>query len=1015
MKWLGAALAAVCGVACALAGVAYAQAPPHVQRLTQYGHTSWQVQDGQFSSPNGIAQTKDGYLWLPTDGGLVRFDGVRFVNRPHPALSGRPATAIHAAADGGLWVGRGAVFVRLKEGQTSRYSFTGQVSQFAEDGTGAVWIAITRTAGSGTPLCRVAGGKLDCFATGEFSYLSALAIDKGGGLWIGGSKGLCHWSQSQMTRCYRPDALKPRADLASVNALLTTRDGTLWVGFGAAGRDLGLGQFTDGKWKPFVADGLDGSSLAVSSLMEDRDGALWVGTIDQGIYRIQGGRAEHFGRADGLSSDTVSGTLYQDQEGTVWVLTASGLDAFRRLLVSVFSVREGLPADRVESVLAARDGTVWFGNQTLSTLSNDEPAPAPHQELFRGKEVTSLLEDHAGRLWIGLQNTLNVFDQGVLRPVRAADGAALGVIERIVEDTRHDVWVTTAAAQPQLLRIRDGGVVERIDGSGPFPANFRASALAPDPKGGVVLGLWTGQISTFRDGKLETYAAEAAASTPINGLLVDADGTVLATTLRGLLVRRGALRRLMNTESGLPCDRLRVAVRDRLGDLWLRSDCGIILIGAAELARWLAEPASKIEARLFDVTDGARTGFASFMPAASVGPDGRLWFATGKVAQVIDPALIATRRPAPDVRIEEITADRTVFEPAGPLKLPARTRDLELRYTALSFIAPQKIKFRYRLEGRDRAWTDAGTRRTASYTDLPPGNYRFRVTACNADGIWNETGASQDFEVPPLFYQTTWFFVLSGVVAVFALYGFFVLRMRQVAVRVRDRLAAKSAERERIARELHDTLLQSTEALILQVQAAANCIAEGDPARDALGKALDRADQVVAEGRDRVQDLRTSESISGDLSRSLAAVGQEWAKASGTEFRMIVEGPSRALKPTVMEETYRIGREALLNANRHAAARMIEVQIIHGDTDFRLRIRDDGVGIDTGTGVGGLRVGHWGLTGMRERALKIGAEFDIWSRPGAGTEIELRLSAELAYVRRASRLRWLPGLRFVGD
>jgi signal transduction histidine kinase len=321
-------------------------------------------------------------------------------------------------------------------------------------------------------------------------------------------------------------------------------------------------------------------------------------------------------------------------------------------------------------------------------------------------------------------------------------------------------------------------------------------------------------------------------------------------------------------------------------------------------------------------------------------------------------------------------------------------------------VVPQKIRFQYRLEGRDDAWQDAGTRRQAFYTDLPPGRYRFRVKASNSDGVWNDAGASLDFEIVPTFYQTAWFAALCVALFAAALYGFYLARLHQVANRVRERLAAKNTERERIARDLHDTLLQSTQGLILRFQAATNEIAEDSPTRQKLELALDRADEVLAEGRDRVLDLRVAAESLRDLPQAFASAGDELARGESVAFRILVEGRPRELVRRVNDEAYSIGREALINAFRHAQAQSIEVQLIYGDDEFSIRVRDDGVGIDTDAPQAGSRPGHWGLPGMRERAKQIDAKFAIWSRTGAGTEMELSVPAAVAYGSRTRAQGW---------
>ena len=1007
MRSLERALTVLSGLAVLSPALCHAEQP--VQRLSQYGHSSWHVQDGLFSSPNGITQTKDGYLWIGTDAGLVRFDGVRFVawNTFQDANSaGRSVAAVFAASDGSLWLGSGRQVLQLQGSRIARYEVPGIVSQLTQSSTGEILVAQTRTNGRGGPVCEIASGKLSCFGAPDLP-LNAVATASAapeGGWWLGGGGGLCHWSPGTLAHCFLKEALAPLSGLSSVSAVLSAKDGTLWVGIPKAGHDMGLGQLINGNWKTFMAPGLDGQSVAVSSVLEDREGSVWLGTLDNGLYRIRGATVEHFGRANGLSSDAVAGRgLYEDREGTIWVVTSSGLDSFRHLPVTVFSSREGLPADGVESVLAAHDGTVWFGNWTLSILSQNQTAAPPHPELFAGKSVTSLLEDHAHRLWIGLDRTLNVFENGVLKPIPSPSGGEFGIAESIAEDSAHDVWVTTAEANPKLLRIRDQVVKEQINRAGSQP-----TAMASDPSGGIWIGYYSGAIASYRGDETKLFAADNSSKAPITALLVEEDGTLLATTLKGLLIQQGVSRRLLNIERGLPCDRLMAIVHDARNSIWLSANCGLIELRGSELSRWKSDPSTKIQYHLLDVTDGVQPGYGSFMPRASLGPDGRVWFATGKVAQVIDPAGLERASVPPPLRIETITVDRKTYAPEEAQTLPARPRDIEIRYTALSFVVPQKIKFKYRLEGRDDLWNDADTRREAFYSDLPPGSYSFHVKASNSDGVWNDADASMNFKIPPAFYQTKWFDALCLVVVLALMYGLYFIRLKQAAAKIRGHLAAREAERERIARELHDTLLQSTQGLILRFQAAANQIPPLDPTRALLDTALVRADEVLAEGRDRVLDLRVSNDALSDLPRAFSAAGEEFAQGRSVTFRTTVEGTARDLLRTVKDETYRIGREALLNAFQHSGANSIELQIIYADNDFRVRVRDDGRGIDPGALEERSRPGHWGITGMRERAQKIGAHFEIWSRHGAGTEIELKIPASVAYKERRFLSRWWP-------
>jgi signal transduction histidine kinase len=349
----------------------------------------------------------------------------------------------------------------------------------------------------------------------------------------------------------------------------------------------------------------------------------------------------------------------------------------------------------------------------------------------------------------------------------------------------------------------------------------------------------------------------------------------------------------------------------------------------------------------------------------------------------------------PPVQIEQITADRKVYEASSKLRLPPLVRDLEIDYTALSLVAPEKNRFRYKLEGRDRDWQDAGNRRQAFYGDLAPRNYRFRVMASNNSGVWNQTGAVFDFSIAPAYYQTSWF-QASCIAALLALiWGLYRYRLHQIARQFNARLEERVGERTRIARDLHDTLLQSFQGLMLRLQVVDNLMPDGR-AREELELALERADQAIAEGRDAVHALRTSATTTNDLAQALTALGDELAGEDTAGFRLVVEGPAGDLHPIIRDEVYRIAREALRNAFSHARARQIEVEITYASQMFRLRIRDDGAGMAPAILEEG-RPGHYGLPGMRERAKEIGAKLSIWSGIGAGTEIELSIDGSIAY------------------
>jgi len=398
-------------------------------------------------------------------------------------------------------------------------------------------------------------------------------------------------------------------------------------------------------------------------------------------------------------------------------------------------------------------------------------------------------------------------------------------------------------------------------------------------------------------------------------------------------------------------------------------------------------------------------------PSAVATTDGRIWFSTTAGVVSIDATELVRNTLPPPVTIWSVTGGSKRYPNVGSdLRLPVHTQDLQIEYTAASLTVPERVRFQYKLEGFDRAWRDVGNRREALYTNLPPGQYTFRVTAANNDGVWNETGASIAFSIAPAFYQTGWFYALCAIACVALLTALYRARMHQVAAQARGRLEARLAERERIARELHDTLLQGIQGLIWRFQAAANRIPQSEPARRMLEQSLDRADQLLGESRSKVKGLRPAASNAVELAEALAAEGEQLALAHPADFRVSVQGVPRELHPIVREEGFLIGREALRNAFRHARAKDIEAEVSYGRGALHVRIRDDGRGISTTVLDAGGAPGHFGLVGMRERANKLGAHLDVWSKPDAGTEIDLRVPAEVAYGRQMSwrRVRsWL--------
>ena len=962
--------------------------------------------------PNVITQTPDGYIWIGTAAGLIRFDGVRLVPWKPPDGSQLPSPnirALLAARDGSLWIGTDAGLSHWTHHSLVTYlKEPGVISAILEDQGGRIWVTRTRVPNAHGPLCQVSGSKPECYPVPDEALIGNCCTDPVadslGNLWIGTATGLLRWRDGSVT--VYPNKNLKHTGMDGVVALASASGVSLWVGITDSGSGLGLEQFEQGGWKTFHERGLDGSKLEVSSLLLDRERALWIGTLDQGIYRIHGDRADHFNAADGLSSKSVW-SFYQDREGNIWVATSEGVDCFRDIPVSSFSTQEGLNADNVVSVLAAHDGTVWVGNDgSLDAIHNGKVFSIRAGKDLPGHQVTSLFEDRARRLWVGVDDKLFVYQNGRFSEIKGADGGHIGTVAGMTADGEDNIWATTIAPSRKLVRIRNFKMVEEIQA----PHIPNARALAGDRTAGIWLGLMNGDLARYRNGNFEIFPFHHEPNLRVRQVIVNSDNSVLGATAVGLIGWKDGRQQTMTVSNGLPCDDVFSVLPDEK-NYWLYTQCGLVRIAAEQMQRWWEQPARMLEVSVIDQFDGVRPQSPVFSPPASRSPDGKLWFANNSVLQMFDPARTRKNSVVPPVHVEQIIADGKTLPPYSGLALPDLVHSLELDYTALSFVVPEMVRFRYKLEGHDVDWQDAGTRRQAFYGSLPPGRYRFHVIASNNDGVWNEEGAWLDLSVAPAWYQRSSVQLLFVLVDALLVWGLYQIRIRQVAHQFNLSLEARVSERTRIARDLHDTLLQSFHGLMFQFQAARNMLPRRpDEAIDVLDGAIGATSQAISEGRSAIQQLRSEQIDECDLARWLTNIGEELARSQQTTgasptFRVTVEGEQQTLSPLPRTEVCRITREILQNAFRHAQAHHIEAEIRYDDRLLRVRIRDDGTGIDPKILQAGERAGHWGLRGVRERALQIGARLDFWSEAGAGTEIQLTVPAAIAYQKSRNKRR----------
>jgi signal transduction histidine kinase/ligand-binding sensor domain-containing protein len=986
-----------CRLAAACLFFTHAFALDPSRAVTQYGHTAWRIQDGYFlSSPRAIAQTKDGQLWIGGEGGLLRFDGVQFSPWRAPdgqALPDERVFSLLGASDGSLWIGTGWGLARWKDGQLVTYAKLGRFLAIAEDSRGTIWAEHMRSTYVLPPLCRFAGNDFKCFAASDrplpgIPAANGLAVDRNGDLWVGINSGVCRWHEAR-AECYMIPGSSSAKEPLGVEVLGIDSDNVVWLNAGVSG----IWQLTSGRWKRYVES--PQLKLQLAAALPDGKGGLWLGDVNHGIFRHSRGRVENFTRADGLSGDTIT-TIFQDREGSVWVGTSSGLDRFRDVKVATLTQREGLPVTVVGSIASSRDGSLWIGGQfKLVRLRVGEVAAYEEvRGLPQKAELNStVFEDSRGRLWLGVGDVVKWLEDGQFHQVPALKMFPTNQsVRAIAEDIDGTILIATTDPQLALIRIGDGRVLERFTMQ---QVGQQINAMVGNPAGGVWLcrSVIPGLILA-RSGKLEAFAKEFPSSA--RNAFVDSDGLWEFTPTGAGLFRDGAVN-ILGTKNGLPCNPRMGGLKDNSGALWLKGACGLMRISSPELELWMKNPTRQVQFRYFDASDGVQAGNAVFSSVARTS-DGRLWFALDQGGiQVVDPKLLEDNSIPPPVAVTGLVVNHSAYPLTPEARLPAHTRDLEIDYTAYSFIVPERMRFRYRLGGNDATWQEVGNRRQAYFSNLKPGRYRFEVWGSNNDGVWNEQGATLNFSIAPAYYQTATFRVLCIALASGTLYMLYLFRVRQATQRVQAGMEARLGERERIARDLHDTLLQSVQGLILKFHAIAKRIPTTEPARQEIEKVLDYADQVLVEGRDRVRDLRTSTIEVGGLPKAFQRVVEEVAPHRATSFKTVVEGTVLELHPIIREESYAIGREALINALTHSESRNIEVEIIYDQHEFRLRVRDDGRGIDLAILEKGGRTDHWGLQGMRERAGRIGAQLDVWSRPGSGTEIELRIPAATAY------------------
>jgi PAS domain S-box-containing protein len=761
--------------------------------VSQYAHTAWKIRDGfAKGSILSIAQTPDGYLWLGTAFGLYRFDGVRNVLWQPPPDQQLPSTTIStlvAARDGTLWIGTWSGLVSWKNGKLTQYAELAGLHIFAlvEDDEGSIWAGTSGP--SDGKLCEIRNGGVRCHpemgSVGRGVF--GLHKDGKGNLWVELETGVWRWRPGPPQFYAVPGLLNGRRE-----GMQDGEDGALLIATTG-----GVMRLADGKAEAAYRFPSARRGFRRLEMLRDRDGGLWVCPAGRGIVHIHQGRNDVFSESDGLSGDDIY-DLFEDREGNIWVATINGLDRFHELPVVTYSRKQGLSDIPWGGILAAKDGSVWSATLNgLNRLSHGQVTVYGQGRTARGQEVVgsglpdegvgSLFQNSRGRIWVSTPRGVGYLENDRFIPT-AAPG---GVVGSLTEDSLGNLWI--ANRDLGLLRLSPHNELQQIPWA-TFGRKDPAVVLAPDPlHGGLWLGFLGGGIVWFSDGHVRSSysATDGLGERSINDLRFDSEGALWIASEGGVSRLKNGRIATLTSMSGLPCDAVQWTMEDDAQSVWLMMPCGLVRVARSELDTWASAPNKThrtIHTTVFDNSDGLRSlaVVGDYTPRAAKSSDGKLWFSIPDGISVVDPRHLQFNKLLPPVHVEQVIADRKEYwenlsgDAPSNLRLPPLVRELEIDYAALSMVAPEKVLFRYKLEGWDQDWQSVGTRRQAFYTNLPPGKYRFHVIACNNDGVWNEEGARLDFVIAPAWYQTTWFRLLYVAAFLAFLWGLYRLRVQQL-------------------------------------------------------------------------------------------------------------------------------------------------------------------------------------------------------------------------------------------
>jgi signal transduction histidine kinase/ligand-binding sensor domain-containing protein len=973
-------------------------------RLKQLNHRAWTTKDGVPAGVHTFAQTSDGALWIGSANGLFRFDGIRFMPfHPSvgPGLPTGPIWSLLAEGDGSLWVASNAIS-HIIAGKVTTYGVEDGLPDvltlaMVRDLRGVLWAAtvagVARFDGS-----RWSKAGAD-WALPSVEYLSAY-VDRKGTLWLGTRTGMYYLLDGEQKFRIASD------HLGYVGDIRESSDGTLWIA--ELARSVHPAQFSKDSGQTRLSEVKVGST----AFLFDRQGSLWIASEGDGLRRVtepeklngvkigrMSSLADIYTNSDGLSHDFVR-KIFEDKEGNIWIATLGGIDRFRQTPL----IPLPLPARMADMSLAAGSGdTLWISAANGGLIKSSEHGFHIANFPVPSEACTGATNSLNGDVWFACGRTISRIT-GDRRAIFNAPSYLYShpYTSDIAEDTAGVVWI--AYGDVGIYRVDKGHWSQFQEWRGQL---HQVVSIYADTSGHVWFGRLDGAIDIEDQGKIsQTFSREKVGVGAIS-FIRGRGQDVWVGGERGVALWNGGRFRSIVDFGTHAAGRMAGLIVTRNDGLWIDAGGKLMQIANNEVERWKADASYHVAIRTLDspndwlsTIDSRYRGY----PKAVEGGDGRLWFTTDQSVFSLDPRRVITEG-RPDASVLSIDAGDGELPASPSVTFPTHTTTLRIQYTAWRAKNPEQVQFRYRIENVDRDWQDVGRTRTATYTNLGPGSYSFEVMARDDNGGWYTEPSKIVFSIAPTFYQTTWFKIIE-LVSVIALVWLFVrVRIRSAGRKFEDRMTERLRERDRIARELHDTLLQGFQGLVLQFQMAANATPSGERSRAMMEQTLQRADLVLAEGRDRVMDLRSMKQDTGGLPELIAKVGEDLCAQYSGHFYLEIQGEARPLNPFVRDEFQAIAREALTNSFRHAQASEIVCEIHFARNQFRLVCRDNGIGIPREFLSKSGRAGHWGLVGIRERAEKIGARASLSRGSVGGTRAEFTVSARIAYASLGNR-RW---------